>query len=171
MTDYGNKVKKVATEAEAMAPKNAKKEFSELIKTVDLFNDEIKKASKSGDWSTVNEMLKENEGLWKSITNASNAAGKNLNNTIIELRNKYQMTDEDVQKLADSLGDRYVEEEKFNEGLSQNAEEGSKRTKKMSEVFTELGSTIMQVSMAINAIQNIGNIWKNEDLTTGEKIL
>lgn len=42
---------------------------------------------------------------------------------------------------------------------------------KMSEVFTQLGSTMMQASMAINAIKNIGNIWSDKDMSTGEKIL
>lgn len=42
---------------------------------------------------------------------------------------------------------------------------------KMSEVFTQVGSTMMQVSMAINAIKNIGNIWSDKDMSTGEKIL
>jgi hypothetical protein len=29
----------------------------------------------------------------------------------------------------------------------------------------------MQASMAINALKNIGNIWNNKDLSTGEKVL
>jgi hypothetical protein len=30
---------------------------------------------------------------------------------------------------------------------------------------------MMQVSMAINAIKNIGSIWSDEDMSTGEKVL
>jgi len=40
-----------------------------------------------------------------------------------------------------------------------------------SESIANMASAFMQVSMAINAIKNLGNIWSNDDLSTGEKLL
>lgn len=37
--------------------------------------------------------------------------------------------------------------------------------------FAQLASSTMMVASGINAIQSLGNIWNNEDLTTGEKIV
>jgi uncharacterized phage infection (PIP) family protein YhgE len=37
--------------------------------------------------------------------------------------------------------------------------------------FTALASMMMNVTMAIQGIKNLGSIWENEDLSTGEKIL
>ena len=44
-------------------------------------------------------------------------------------------------------------------------------TMHFSEALSNIGSIFMQVSMSINAIKNLGNIWSNEDLSTGEKML
>ena len=40
-----------------------------------------------------------------------------------------------------------------------------------SEALSRLGSAAMAVSSAFNAIKNIGSIWNDEDVSTGEKIL
>ena len=42
---------------------------------------------------------------------------------------------------------------------------------KASEALVQMASAAMQVSMAINTLKNIGSIWSDDDLSTGEKIL
>ena len=57
------------------------------------------------------------------------------------------------------------------ERMAQGLDKLPSHTIAFSEALTKIGSSLMQVSMAINGLKNIGNIWSNEDLSTGEKLL
>ena len=46
----------------------------------------------------------------------------------------------------------------------------AEHTKATSEAVSKFASQLMNLSMAINAVKQLGSIWSNEDLTTGEKI-
>lgn len=71
--------------------------------------------------------------------------------------------DEKVQELNENMGEvgQGVQEE-LKKGLDIQA---------TTELFTQVTGSIMQVAGAISAIQNLGSIWNDEDLSTGEKIL
>ena len=57
------------------------------------------------------------------------------------------------------------------QGMAQSLTELPDHTMKLSEGLTKFGSAVMQVSMFINGLKNIGSIWSNEDISTGEKLL
>ncbi len=42
---------------------------------------------------------------------------------------------------------------------------------KVSQTITDITTGLMSLSMAINAVQQLGSIWSNDDLTTGQKII
>ena len=62
--------------------------------------------------------------------------------------------------------------------LGNNAQQSGEKIKQLGQysvdfgsVMSTLSSTIMSVASAINAFKTIGNIWNDEDATTGERIL
>lgn len=57
------------------------------------------------------------------------------------------------------------------EQLSQEVSEAPQHTLKYSESFAALAGKMMSVGMLITQIKNLGNIWSNEDLSTGEKLV
>jgi NADH dehydrogenase/NADH:ubiquinone oxidoreductase subunit G len=55
--------------------------------------------------------------------------------------------------------------------LAQGAQTSVTHTVKLSESFGHLASTLMNVASLITAFKNLGSIWNNDDLTTGEKLI
>lgn len=57
------------------------------------------------------------------------------------------------------------------EALTRSMEQGQNHTAKTSEIFTELGSKVMQVSVLINSMKSAWSALQNEDLSFAEKAL
>lgn len=68
-----------------------------------------------------------------------------------------EMTAEELEERIKSLG------------VAQS--QSIQHTMAFSEALGQMAGLVTQTAMAINALKNLGNIWNNEDITTGEKIL
>ena len=80
---------------------------------------------------------------------------------------------ENISKLKEQVIEGTLSWEEYNQKLRELEESHlniSKNQMQLSEAFGAIAGTIMEVYGAIEAIKNLGNIWSNEDLTTGEKI-
>ena len=82
--------------------------------------------------------------------------------------------EEQVRKLIDDLRDGTISAEEFKikmQELARQEQDTINHTIEFSEALGLMAGTLTQIAMAINAIKNLGNIWNDDDLSTGEKIL
>lgn len=99
------------------------------------------------------QQLENNIGDAKAIVNeSSEAAVKNLSN--IERKVK-DIAATSSQKLGGEYG-TFIDE---------------KKTQRGTQGVLDLTSATMSYAMAVESVQNLGSIWDNEDLSTGEKLL
>ena len=134
----------------------ARKSLEEFAKTgsIDQNAADVKKYEAA--WDDVVQavqQLENNIGDAKAIVNeSSEAAVKNLSN--IEKKVK-----DIAATLSQKLGGEYgtfIDEKKTQRGF---------------QGVSDLASAIMSYAMAIESVQNLGSIWDNKDLSTGEKLL
>ncbi len=134
----------------------ARKSLEEFVKndSIDQNAADVKKYEAA--WNDVVEavqQLENNIGDAKAIVNeSSEAAVKNLSN--IERKVK-DIAASSSQKLGGEYG-TFIDEKKTQRGV---------------QGVSDLASATMSYAMAIESIQNLGSIWNNEDLSTGEKLL
>ena len=93
----------------------------------------------------------------------------------------YRVFKAELNELADAFnhtGELTVEQKNKLVDLANQAESAGAAMNKFSgkvytaaDGFVALSSMLMNVTMAIQGIKNLGSIWENEDLSTGEKIL
>ena len=134
----------------------ARKSLEEFAKngSIDQNAADVKKYEAA--WNDVVEavqQLENNIGDAKTIVNeSSEAAVKNLSN--IEKKVK-DIAATSSQKLGGEYG-TFMDEKKAQRGV---------------QGVSDLASATMSYAMAIESVQNLGSIWNNEDLSTGEKLL
>lgn len=134
----------------------ARKSLEEFVKndSIDQNAADVKKYEAA--WNDVVEavqQLENNIGDAKAIVNeSSEAAVKNLSN--IERKAK-DIAASSSQKLGGEYG-TFIDEKKTQRGV---------------QGVSDLTSATMSYAMAIESVQNLGSIWDNEDLSTGEKLL
>ena len=78
---------------------------------------------------------------------------------------------EDERKAALDAAEANKNVEKTGSQLAEQVRQMSSSTDLFATSLTRISSLLMSVTSAINALKNIGNIWSNEDLTSGEKFL
>lgn len=158
------------------------KEFKEITTEIDAYVQKAKEAGANTD--AVQNALKKLDGSEESIqklvdalvelsTSGADDLVVNFDKIKTALVNLGADSTE-LDKLEEGLRDGSIKAEEFKtkiEEIKQKMAGGFQHTAQASEGFTQLASTLMQVSMAINAIKNLGNIWNDDDLSTGEKIL
>ena len=172
--------KKLAKNDLSGATKEAQK-YVDKLKTIE-FPDNISKDVKEKLIKGLNEGL---EGLKEGTTDKLKAAFENFNQVLTSSDMEIEAIKQHLQILGASDED-LKELSRIWESAGKGAEEFKAKTEeiknklgkelpqpgiKASEALTQMASAAMQVSMAFNAITNIGNIWNNEDLSTGEKVL
>ncbi len=106
-----------------------------------------------------------------------NSTLEDLDNAIIELQSQIETLPKSAQKAAESLikiyeaGDRTgkfgVEERK----KEQKAFLDSTEMQAMATSIVSVVGGLGQLASGISAVKNLGGIWNNDDLSTGEKIL
>ena len=121
-------------------------------------------------------------GLWQSfksserhhasvdtLTKKLNALEQGIKNASTEGVQKFEQLNSSVQKSASGI--KTAIETGINSSIN-NLNKSVKRIDMSSMInqFGKLASSTMMVLSAINSLTNIRSIWKNEDLTRGEKI-
>ena len=145
------------------------KETQKLLNKGDLTGEELEKLQ-----AELNDTVKEYEELGKVI--------KDLDNTNIDLGKKAaNIIDEDAAKEAKENGEKIGKE--YGDAVSKAAGtadpidmekmlgEGRKKIDNFAQGLTDMSSMLMSVATGIQAIQSLGNIWNDEDLTVGEKLV
>lgn len=95
-------------------------------------------------------------------------------NTYISLLSDIELSDQQIEKLKQhfmELG--YTEEQAavVTDRLKNATMDLGNSSVDMGAAIGQLGSFVMQTAMAINALKNIGRIWSDDDISTGEKLL
>lgn len=118
----------------------------------------------NGGKSKITDHLINREDLIKTTSALHDGTVK-----IEQYGNEIKKVDKSNEELVNSNEDvkKSFEEnlDPINENINAYTKIGDIKT------FVNLASGIGQLASALNSLKNIGNIWNNEDLTTGEKIL
>lgn len=134
----------------------ARKSLEEFVKNDSINQNAVDVKKYEEAWNDVVEavqQLENNIGDARTIVNeSSEAAVKNLSN--IEKKVK-DIAATSSQKLGGDYG-TFMDEKKAQRGV---------------QGVSDLASATMSYAMAVESVQNLGSIWDNEDLSTGEKLL
>ena len=173
--------KKLAKNDLSGATKEAQK-YVDKLKTIELpdnISDTLKKELIDGLNDGL-EALKSGKGTdkLKAAFESFNQVLENSDMEIEAIKQHLQIlgaSDDDLKELSRIWEDAGKGTEEFNakvdEIINKLGKELPQHGMKASEALTQMASAAMQVSMAFNAITNLGRIWDNEDLSTGEKII
>ena len=106
----------------------------------------------------LNAAIEQTDGKFENIRTALNdlgISGSELDKLEAEFEEAGFATEEFRKKIA---------------ALRNGVQEPITHTVKLSESFGHLASTLMNVSSLLTAFKNLGSIWNNDDISTGEKI-
>ena len=172
--------KKLAKNDLSGATKEAQ-EYVNKLKTIefpDNIADDLKDKLIKGLDAGLDQL--QTEGKTDKLEKAFEKFNKVLENSDMEIEAIQQhlrilgVSDDDLTELSNIWEKAGRDSEAFKaklEEIKNKMGEFPQHGVKISEVLTNIGSVIMQVSMAINSLQNLGNIWNDEDLSAGEKII
>lgn len=141
----------------------AGKAFAEAVKALDNGN--------------LEEAKKQFELINSEITKANNGSLNSLTQDIEELKTKLVsmgVSSKAIEEIDAKFKNGELSAEQYREALEAlkhiNTELPT-HVMKTSEAIGILTGKMMTVQMAIQGIQQLGSIWKNEDLSTGEQLL
>lgn len=171
------------------------KDIKELAQAISDLEVELSSGELSADrLIEINQALKQASNIFKEVSSSSKETGV-IGNAIeqvaiaeAELEEAYSLTTMDqaaASQATDKLSQAYEKNAQAAENAANqnaNLENAEKSTNDalnamtnnqitFGQVMTDFASTAMSVASAINAIKSIGNIWSNDDLSTGEKLL
>ena len=145
---------------------------------IDKFKSSIDAAVQdSSKWGDVFTLLESGGDVFALISHAAKDAGEQLSKAEADgerLGITFGNDNPELQKFAQNAGDAAVKTHAFKDGMDgmgESARRNLEHSAALSEGLTLIGSSAMQVSMAINGIKRIGSIWNNDDLSAGEKLL
>lgn len=155
-------VAKAMDKLQVEAAEVAKIDFSKLKgKELDEAKNKVKNLQNAYEslGSSLGDEISKNDALKKALTNIFGP----------ELVNKWVS---DAHEAGKKAGDAAANGFKtFNtEELEKQLQRGKQKIQNFAQGLTDLSSSLMTVSMGIQAIKSLGEIWSNDDLSTGEKI-
>ena len=112
------------------------------------------------------QMITKLQGIGRELQALAANAGQSAQRTREALENEFQGGAESIRSQANVARDEAAKLEKIFETLKNNAQ----RTATI-ETFTKAAGSVATLGRAIQQVQNLGSIWKNTDLSTGEKLL
>jgi hypothetical protein len=77
---------------------------------------------------------------------------------------------EEIRQLAEAAENAGLELEEIKRRMAGLGEGGVQHVMATSEAFGVMASTAMELWSVLEALKNLGSIWSDEDLTTGEKL-
>ena len=138
--------------------------------------DELK--SKILDSETSAEQAAQAFDEWRQKAGSIDTTGmENLEQQIDEIESKLRamgVSQTDLDDLAEQFQTGAITADEYKQALERLQASSSKMPQHImsaSEGFGVFAGKLMQVTSAITALQNIGNIWKDEDASTGQKIM
>lgn len=154
------------------ANKDFNKAQEEVNKTLEKFKDktnlsedEVKqliealtKLDEAGDF-----LANLGEGAVEGATDAATKRAENL-----DIDNTDEIKDEGVDNANEELKQKLLEQDRLN---AQITEAQQQRWDGVGMAVQGVTSAFSGMSMALQAFQSLGNIWNNDDLSTGEKIV
>ena len=111
-------------------------------------------------------MVAKLQGIGRELQALAANAGQSAQRTREALESEFQGGAESIRSQANVARDEAAKLEKVFETLKNNAQ----RTASI-ETFTKAAGSVATLGRAIQQVQNLGSIWKNNDLSAGEKIL
>ena len=134
--------------------------------------------SKILDSETSAEQAAQAFDEWRKKTGSIDTTGmENLEQQIDEIEAKLRnmgVSQTDLDDLAEQFQTGAITADEYKQALERLQASSSKIPQHImsaSEGFGIFAGKLMQVTSAITALQNIGNIWKDEDASTGQKIM
>lgn len=134
-------------------------DFDTLMKNLAYADDQMNAIGQDAqrNFNTLRQELMKVEGADKA------GIKKLLDDLKVSLSNTGKLTAEQIQQFK-NLGIAVDETGKIIEGFKG-------KTLTFADGLVALGSTLMSLSTVINSIKGLSEIWTDEDLTTGEKLL
>lgn len=114
---------------------------------------------------------------FNSVLMDDNSTLEDLDNAIIELQSQIETLPKSAQKAAESLIKIYeAGDQTGNFGVEERKKEqkaflDSAEMQAMATSIVSVVGGLGQLASGISAVKNLGGIWNNDDLSTGEKIL
>lgn len=144
------------------------KEAPEIQEAVKATQD-LEKVKKEVAGAT-NEIIAAEENLGNSIQHNKDlavATGQATQETANNIETTGRQVGAQFAKSAESIGQANEQSERLKQSLKdiQNA------SATVGQSIATLGGAAMQLGMAINSLKSLGNIWSNEDISLGEKLL
>ena len=112
------------------------------------------------------EMIAKLQAIGRQLKALAANAGQSAQKTREALENEFQGGAESIRNQVSMAADEAEKRQKIFDTLADNGQ----RTATI-ETFTRAAGSVATLGRAIQQVQNLGSIWKNADLSTGEKIL
>ena len=147
--ESGLSVQKLEESIKKFKQDQSKENFQDVMNN---FNESSFKEKDGGDYDNAKQkMLDYREALM------SLGVGEDILDSLSEAYDKGALSEEQYLAILKQLG--------------QEQESSLTHTASISESLMKFASVMTSVVSVVNAFQNLGSIWENEDLSTGEKIL
>ena len=149
---------------------NEIKEYIAKMKEAGINTAELEQLIQNGNIEAVITKIKDQSSdLWGQLYQ-----GQNQVQTLVQIFRELRIDPTTIEQLRQILEKLGILTPELNAALDemkgkfQGLNSGATA---FSTGLTRISSLAMSVSMALNAIKNLGNIWSNEDASTGEKII
>lgn len=131
---------------------------------------EAKKIQKAFGEIKVSNIGTDDKNTTRKINGTLSETSKLINKTSQEIQNNGKIVAQAIDNEVNGAFDRQKEKVDSAKESVDNFHESSERVGRI-ESFVRLTSGISGMTAALSDLKNLGNIWNNEDLTTGEKLL
>lgn len=156
--------------------------FQQLPESISSLQSEFEVLKSSMSEEDVTKYLQAFKKLEETLSDPNMSAGKFFDNkeaveALRLIQNKFKETTKNIKTNADTT--REAIEEKNEDSNQKVQKDVDDFVKNLQEKFknpatfsaiTQLVGSISQITMAIQNLKNIGNIWSNSDISTGEKM-
>ena len=170
MSNYADYLLKTFAETNGgVLPAGAEEEINRFRQAIQAARED------SSKWDEVFRMLNDGGSVFSLLAERSLEAQNALAGVEQKGEDLGIIFDSDpMQKMSKSMGDAAIKAHNLKDGLDglgQKMLDNQSHTLSLSEGLSKIGSTAMQVSMAINGIKRLGSIWSDDNLSDGEKML
>lgn len=151
-------------------------QYNKFIKEVDDAGDNAEELAKIFDKFTKNDELSPLNTTVKELNESAKQAEKRVQEADSALGSTYGLTEEEKGRVTEAATNQGTSEEiaKLRKFQIKDIEPEVPQVNKNEQItqgISQLASSMMSVAFAIQAIQNLGNIWSDENLTGTEKLL
>lgn len=163
--------------------KKAQQVATEYNERVASYNSTIKNNSALTDIGTINDNVSNSTQMSGGISAVEHRlfeADEQIDQAKKNLIQNSELSSKAIMEETKALGQQgtalaeasrqTVEYDNATKAASQSVDNLGKKLPTVQQGIMSLSQMLMNIAMAYNAIKNIGNIWSNEDLSTGEKI-